>query len=120
MSLFPSDAPKFSSSMNATRKHGKSYLLSTRRKLYTFTIRAEHEEKSEKGNVAKRFTVEHEEKSEKGNVAKRFTVDGSMFLRKEIALLRKVVEESACYACIFVVETKRRTTRFKSKKSSKQ
>ena len=103
MSLFPSDAPKFSSSMNATRKHGKSYLLSTRRKLYTFTIRAEHEEKSEKGNVAKRFTV-----------------DGSMFLRKEIALLRKVVEESACYACIFVVETKRRTTRFKSKKSSKQ
>ena len=107
MNALPNDTQK------STRKHGKSYLLSTRRKLYTFTIRAEHEEKSEKGNVAKRFTVEHEEKSEKGNVAKRFTVDGSMFLRK-------VVEESACYACIFVVETKRRTTRFKSKKSSKQ
>ena len=114
MNALPNDTQK------STRKHGKSYLLSTRRKLYTFTIRAEQEEKSEKGNVAKRFTVEHEEKSEKGNVAKRFTVDGSMFLRKEIALLRKVVEESACYACIFVVETKRRTTRFKSKKSSKQ
>ena len=37
-----------------TRKHGKSYLLSTRRRAFTIRGR-EHEEKC---NVAKRFTVD--------------------------------------------------------------
>ena len=44
-------------------------------------------------------------------------VSQSIFLRKEIALLRKVVGESACYTCIYVFETKRRTTRFKVRKA---
>ena len=44
-------------------------------------------------------------------------VSQSIFLRKEIALLRKVVGESACYTCIYVSETKRRITRFKVRKA---
>ena len=44
-------------------------------------------------------------------------VSQSIFLRKEITLLRKVVGESACYTCIYVSETKRRITRFKVRKA---
>ena len=44
-------------------------------------------------------------------------VSQSIFLRKEIAHLRRVVGESACYTCIYVFETKRRTTIFKVKKA---
>ena len=44
-------------------------------------------------------------------------VSQSIFLRKEIALLRKVVGESACYTSIHVFDTKRRTTRFKVRKT---
>ena len=44
-------------------------------------------------------------------------VSQSIFLRKEIALLRKVVGESACYTSIYVFDTKRRTTRFKVRKA---
>ena len=35
-------------------------------------------------------------------------VSQSIFLRKEIALSRKVVGESACYTSIYVFDTKRR------------
>ena len=45
------------------------------------------------------------------------TFSQSIFLRKEIALLRKVVGESACYTSIYVFDTKRRTTRFKVRKA---
>ena len=41
----------------------------------------------------------------------------SIFLRKEIAPLRKVVDESACYTSIDVFDTKRRTTWFKVRKA---
>ena len=44
-------------------------------------------------------------------------VSQSIFLRKEIALLRKVVGESAGYTSIYVFDTKRRTTRFKVRKA---
>ena len=44
-------------------------------------------------------------------------VSQSIFLRKEIALLRKVVGKSACYTSIYVFDTKRRTTRFKVRKA---
>ena len=44
-------------------------------------------------------------------------VSQSIFLRKEIALLWKVVGESACYTSIYVFDTKRRTTRFKVRKA---
>ena len=43
-------------------------------------------------------------------------VSQSIFLWKEIALLRKVVGEFACYTSIYVFDTKRRTTRFKVRK----
>ena len=45
------------------------------------------------------------------------TVSQSIFLRKEIALLRKVVGESAGYTSIYVFDTKRRTTRFTVRKA---
>ena len=76
-----------------TRKHGKSYLLSTRRR--AFTIRGRKHEK-------------------KCNVAKRFLVD--IFTERD-RTLRKVVGESACYTSIYVFDTKRRTTRFKVRKA---
>ena len=44
-------------------------------------------------------------------------VSQSIFLRKKVALLRKVVGESACYTSIYVFDTKRRTTRFKVRKA---
>ena len=44
-------------------------------------------------------------------------VSQSIFLRKEIALLRKVVGESGGYTSIYVFDTKRRTTRFKVRKA---
>ena len=44
-------------------------------------------------------------------------VSQSMFLRKETALLRKVVGESVCYTSTYVFDTKRRTTRFKVRKA---
>jgi len=44
-------------------------------------------------------------------------VSQSIFLRKEIALLQKVVSESACYTSIYVFDTKRCTTRFKVRKA---
>ena len=88
MNALPNDTQQIA------RKHGKSYILSTKR--IAFTIRGEHEEKC--------------------NVAKRFTVD--IFTERDrVALLRKVVSESACYTCIYVFETKRRTTRFKVRKA---
>ena len=46
-----------------------------------------------------------------GNTRRNATlpnVSQSIFLRKEIALLRKVVGESACYTSIHVFDTKRR------------
>ena len=55
-----------------------------------------------------------------GNTRRNATlrnVSQSIFLRKEIALLRKVVGESACYTSIYVFDTKRRTTRFKVRKA---
>ena len=55
-----------------------------------------------------------------GNTRRNATlrnVSQSIFLRKEIALLRKVVGESACYTSIHVFDTKRRTTRFKVRKT---
>ena len=55
-----------------------------------------------------------------GNTRRNATlrnVSRSIFLRKEIALLRKVVGESACYTSIYVFDTKRRTTRFKVRKA---
>ena len=44
-------------------------------------------------------------------------VSQSIFLQKKIALLRKVVGESACYTSIYVFDTKRRSTRFKVRKA---
>ena len=44
-------------------------------------------------------------------------VSQSIFSRKEIAHSRKVVGESAGYTSIYVFDTKRRTTRFKVRKS---
>ena len=41
----------------------------------------------------------------------------SQYFYAEIALLRKVVGESACYTSIDVFETKRRATRFKVRKA---
>ena len=55
-----------------------------------------------------------------GNTRRNATlrnVSQSIFLRKEIALLWKVVGESACYTSIYVFDTKRRTTRFKVRKA---
>ena len=55
-----------------------------------------------------------------GNTRRNATlrnVSQSIFLRKEIALLRKVVGESACYTSIYVFDTERRTTRFKVRKA---
>ena len=55
-----------------------------------------------------------------GNTRRNATlpnVSQSIFLRKEIALLRKVVGESACYTSIYVFDTKRRTTKFKIRKA---
>ena len=44
-------------------------------------------------------------------------VSQSIFLRKEIALLRKVVGDCPCYSSIYVFDTKRRTTRFRVRKA---
>ena len=44
-------------------------------------------------------------------------ISQSIFLQKEIALLWKVVGESACYTSIYVFDTERRTTRFKVRKA---
>jgi len=52
-----------------------------------------------------------------GRIATLRNVSQSIFLQKEIALLRKVVGESACYTSIYVFDTKRRTTRFKVRKA---
>ena len=43
----------------------------------------------------------------------------SIFLRKEIALLRKVVGESACYTNIYVFDTKRRTIKVRKALNNK-
>ena len=55
-----------------------------------------------------------------GNTGRNATlrkISQSIFLRKEIALLRKVVGESACNTSIYVFDTKRRTIRFKVRKA---
>ena len=41
----------------------------------------------------------------------------SRYFYGKISHLQKVVGESACYTCIYVFETKRRTTRFKVRKA---
>jgi len=55
-----------------------------------------------------------------GNTRRNATlrnVSKSIFLRKEIALLGKVVGESPCYTSIYVFDTKRHTNRFKLRKA---
>ena len=87
MNALPNNAQKI------IRKHGKSYLVSTRRRA---------------------FTIRNREHEEKWNVVKHFTVDT---VTERDCTGRKVVVESACYTRIDVFDTKRPTT---SKKSSKQ
>ena len=66
-----------------TRKHGKSYLLSTKVEHSPFAVR----------NTRRNATLRN--------------VSQSIFLRKEIALLQKVVGKFACYTSIYVFDTER-------------
>ena len=87
MNALPNNAQKI------IRKHGKSYLVSTRRRA---------------------FTIRNREHEEKWNFVKHFTVDS---VTERDCTRRKVVVESACYTSIYVFDTTRRTTRFKVRKA---